>query len=196
MRRLAVLGLTLMVFLSLAATASALTVYTDKAAWANALSGQFLTEDFTDADLNTGVSFVSTESGNINTQFGYYHDVLNSDSQNEPMTTWSFTPQITAYGGNWDLGGPGGGGNNLLVYVKVGDIDQYVRFISNSYEGEFWGFTSDTPFTSVILKGGTGDHQQIYKLDNMVYAPVPVPGTVWLLGGGLLGLLARLRRVS
>ena len=111
------------------------------------------------------------------------------------MTTWLFTFPITAYGGNWTLGGPGGGGNSLRVYVN--DLSHYVGYISNDYFGEFWGFTSDTPFTSVILKGGTGEHQQIYKLDNMVYSQVPVPGTVWLLGGGLLiGLLARLRRLA
>ena len=197
MRRLAVLGLTLMVLLSLAATASALTttIYYNQTAWVNAVSGPFLTEEFADDTLNPGVSYTSSESGGINPSFEYYHDVLTSESQNEPMTTWSFTPQITAYGGNWDLGGPGGGGNSLRVYVN--DLSHYVGYISNSYQGGFWGFTADNLFTSVILKGGGGDHQQNYSLDNMVYAPVPVPGTFWLLGGGLLiGLLARLRRLA
>jgi len=196
MRRITVLGLTVMVLLSLAGTAGALTtVYTDKATWAANLSGPALTETFADAILNPGVSYTSSESGHINPSEEYYQDVLTSNSANEPMTTWSFIPQITAYGGNWTLGGPGGSGNSLLVYVN--DLSHYVGFISNTYGGEFWGFTSTTPFTSVILKGATGSNQQIYQLDNMVYAPVPVPGTVWLLGGGLLiGLLPRLRRLA
>jgi hypothetical protein len=46
----------------------------------------------------------------------------------------------------------------------------YVGFVSNSYNGEFWGFISDTPFTSVRLVGGTGTNQQNYRLDDMVYS--------------------------
>jgi hypothetical protein len=144
------------------------TVYTDKTEWENALDGQFLTEDFNDNQLNDGVSFVSTESGHINPAQGYYQDVLASESQNEPMTTWSFTPESVGYGGNWTLGGPGGSGNNLLVYIA--DFSLYVGAISNSYGGDFWGFISDTPFTSVTLVGGVGTNQQNYKLDDMVYS--------------------------
>ncbi len=197
MRRVVMLGLALVMFLSLAAAAEALTVtvYTDKTAWENAVGGTILTEDFNDATLNVGVSFSSTESGHINTApgHGYYQDVLNSTSQNYPQTVWSFTPRITAYGGNWDLGGPGGGGNSLNVYIY--DILFKVGYISNSYQGGFWGFISDTPFTSVQLIGGGGDHQQNYTLDNMVYSPVPVPGTLGLLSSGLLGLFFFRRKV-
>jgi hypothetical protein len=81
------------------------------------------------------------------------------------MTTWNFTPEITAYGGNWTLGGPGGSGNSLLVYID----DIYVGSIPNSFGGEFWGFISDSPFTSVKLVGGSGTNQQQYSLDDMVY---------------------------
>ena len=81
MRILAMLGLTLAIFVSWAATVSALTtVYTDKTAWENALGGQFLTEDFADAQLNPGVSFVSTESGHINPEHEIYQDVLASEN--------------------------------------------------------------------------------------------------------------------
>ena len=204
MRRLLILSLTLAVFMSLAGGASALgvTIYTDKTAWVDVLGGIYLTEDFSDAQLNPGVSYSSSESGGINTKFGYYHDVLNSDSQNEPMTTWSFTPQIFAYGGTWTLGGPGGSGNSLQVYIA--DFGYRVGGISSSYNGDFWGFIADTPFTSVLLVGGSGRNQQIYKLDDMVYsqvagvgesiipagaaAAIPLPPSVLFLGTGLLGL--------
>ena len=170
MRIFAVLDLTLAMFISWPATISASTmVYTDKVAWENALGGQFLTEDFNDDQLNDGVTFVSAESGHINPAGEYFQDVLTSGSHNEPMTTWSFTPEITGYGGNWTLGGPGGSGNSLWVYI-AGDSTA-VGSISNNYNGGFWGFISDTPFTSVELIGGTGTHQQNYRLDDMVYSP-------------------------
>ena len=169
------LGATHLVFTAWAASASASTaVFTEKAAWDVALGGQFLTEYFADDLLNVGVSFVSSESGHINPAAENYQDVLASASQNEPMTVWSFDPQITAFGGEWTLGGPGGSGNSLLVYLA--DSSSYVGTIANSYNGGFWGFTSDSPFNSVKLIGGTGSNQQHYSLDNMVYAPVAEPG--------------------
>lgn len=188
-----VLLLLAVVFLMNAAAAKAgVTVYTDKTDWANALGGQFSTETFSDSQLNTGVSFASTESGHINTAEECYQDVLASQSQNEPQTTWSFVPQIYGYGGNWTLGGPGGSGNSLLVYVA--DTSLKVGAISNGYGGEFWGFVSDVPFTSVKLIGGAGSNQQNYKLDDMVYSSVPEPGTLGLLSGGLIGILVWLSR--
>ena len=170
MRNLAILGVMLAMIVSWAATASAtsIRVYTDRTEWENALGGQFLTEDFSDSQLNEGVSFTSTESGHINPALEYYQDVLASASQNEPMTTWSFNPEIYGYGGNWTLGGPGGSGNSLLVYIA--DSSLLVGTIPNSYGGGFWGFISDTPFTSLRVVGGSGTNQQNYSLDNMVYS--------------------------
>ncbi|HPB94093.1 MAG TPA: hypothetical protein PLR31_11175 [Anaerohalosphaeraceae bacterium] len=170
MCKLRIWGVALILLMSSIAAVSeaAITVYTDKTEWENALSGSFVTEDFSDDQLNIGVSFVSTESGHINPAEECYQDVLASTSQNEPATTWSFAAEIIGYGGNWTLGGPGGSGNYLLIYID--DLLPYVGFISNSYSGEFWGFISDTPFTSVRLVGGTGTNQQNYRLDDMVYS--------------------------
>lgn len=171
---------------------AAVTIYTDKSQWQNDLGGLFLTEDFADSELNAGVSFISSESGHINPAGEYYQDVLASTSQNEPMTIWGFVPPISAYGGNWTLGGPGGSGNSLLVYM--GDPPVYVGAIGNGYGGEFWGFTSDAPFGSVKLVGGSGIHQQTYKLDDMVYSSIPEPASLFLLAVGLGGSLIRRRR--
>lgn len=191
MRTVTMLSVALATFLSWSSKMNAATImiYTDKTQWQNALSEQFLTEDFSDSLLNTGVSFVSTESGHINPAENCYQDVLASQSQNEPTTTWSFVPQIAAYGGNWTLGGPGGSGNSLLVYIA--DSSLYVGAIPNSFGGGFWGFISDTPFTSVKLVGGGGSQQQNYRLDDMVYSQVPEPATMSL---ALLGGLATMRR--
>jgi hypothetical protein len=60
--------------------------------------------------------------------------------------------------------------------------------------GEFIGFTSDTPFTSVtIATGGIN----AFTLDDLAYGgsvTTPEPGTMLLLGSGLLGLAGVLRR--
>jgi hypothetical protein len=150
------------------------TVYfKDKTAWEQALaepSETYETENFSDKLLNEGISYVSSESGGINTKFGYYHDVLVSYSQNEPMTIWSFNSPIYAYGGTWTLGGPGGSGNYLRVYINEVSDDNLVGFINSSYSNDFWGFISNVAFTSVWLVGGTGSNQQTYKLDDMVYS--------------------------
>ena len=193
MSKFATFGLTLAIILSWALAANASTIiYTDKTAWENALAVPYMTEEFADDQLDPGVSYVSSESGHINPAEQCYQDVLASESQNEPMTVWSFSPQITAYGGNWTLGGPGGSGNSLLVYLND-NTAQYVGAISNSYSGEFWGFISDTPFTSVKLIGGSGTNQQHYCLDDMTYSMVPEPGILCLLCAGLVGLVLRRR---
>jgi len=182
-QQVAVAGLVAAIAMAWIAPAlAATTIYTDKLAWESAVGGPFPTEEFDDAVLNPGVSFVASESGTINPALGYYQDVLASTSQNEPMTVWNFTPAITGYGGNWTLGGPGGSGNSLLVYL---DATTFVGAISNDFDGGFWGFVADAPFNSVKLTGGSGSNQQNYKLDDMVYAPVPVPAAAWLLGSGL-----------
>lgn len=195
MHKYVLFGLSLLTCLFSAVATNAGTVtYTDKTNWANALGGSYLTEDFNDAQLNPGVSLISSESGGINLTHGYYQDVLASQSSNEPNTIWSFETPIVAYGGSWTLGGPGGSGNNLLVYIA--DTASLVGSISNSYNGEFWGFISDTPFSSVKLIGGSGSNQQHYFLDDMVYSPVPEPSTACLLICALMSVLGWKLRIS
>lgn len=193
MRQSAIFGVIVATVTSLTAAvnASVVTIYTDKTLWENALAGLVLTEDFDDLVLNDGVSFVSSESGHINPALGEFHDVLASTSGNEPMTTWTFIPQLVAFGGNWTLAGPGGSGNSLLV--SIADTAEHVGTIQSSYYGEFWGFISDTPFSSVKLIGGLGTHQQNYILDDMVYSQVPEPAPLILFALGLLWLVRRHR---
>lgn len=192
---------------------AAVKVYSDfdpvlnKAAWFTAMDQNVAKEDFTDQQLLPQISY-ETLKGSIS-PMGYWHDTLNSWSSNPSSTTWFFTPEITAFGGDWTLGGTGGSGNSLVVTLAEVNV---VKYISSRYNGNFWGFISDAPITKVKLTGGTGTNQQIYFLDNLVFGPVadpltqvsgfgtqaalattPLPAGVWLLGGGLL-LLFGLRR--
>ena len=156
MRKRAIAGAVLVVFAAGAvADAMTVTVYTDRTAWEAALDGPFATETFVDDLLNPQVSYVSTASGHVNPALACYQDVLTSTNPNDPMTTWSFTPPMTAYGGTWTLAGPGGGGNALLVYI-IDDADGsevYAGAIANSTAGGFWGLIADTPFIAVRLVG-------------------------------------------
>ena len=117
MRKAALFGALLLATTYWATTVSSatITIYTDKTEWQNPMAGECLTEDFADTLLNVGVSYVSNESGHINLQFECYQDVLASQSQNEPMTTWTFEPQTAGYGRDWTLGGPGGSGASSLT---------------------------------------------------------------------------------
>lgn len=176
------------------AGAAAETVYTDQAQWALAAGGAWETEDFSDGVLNAGLSFTSSESGHINPSGEYYQDVLASTSANSPMTTWSFETPMRAYGGQWTLGGAGGSGNALLVYLD--DAPDPVGWIPNSYNGEFWGFASEAAFDSVRLIGAAGTNQQNYRLDDMVYSPVPEPASSAMLLGALALLFRRRRKTA
>jgi hypothetical protein len=190
MREITIAGLVLTagILVTAADGEAALTIYTDRSQWIAALGGgPYATEDFSDSVLNEGVSYASNETGHINPSGEYYQDVLASTNQNDLMTTWSFSPSMRAFGGNWTLGGPGGSGNHLLVYLE--DAQAPVGSISNSYGGEFWGLVSSEAFGSVRLVGGTGSNQQNYRLDDMAYSAVPEPSLL-----GLGGVVLRRRR--
>jgi hypothetical protein len=157
--------------------------------------------------LEPGVSYTTTKG--LISPIGYWHDTLTSGSKNPSLTIWRFGPDIFAYGGIWTLGGPGGSGNSLVVSLE--ELGVTAGRITSSYYNDFWGFVSDTPFSSVKLVGGAGTNQMVYFLDNMVYGPVPaaenvyflaqrvatvvapLPGAFWLVGTGLLALIG-LRR--
>ncbi len=175
------------------------TLYTDKTAWQTALGGPFSQESFDDATLNPGISVVSTK-GTVTG--GYWSDQI--DASPLQTTTFSFTPDIIAFGGNWDLAGPGGAGTGIILTLIGGSTYQVPTELPDTIAGSFWGIISDTAFTSVLLTQGTQSGVcETFHMDDLVYAPagggggqVPVPGAVWLLGSGLAGLVGLRKRVK
>jgi hypothetical protein len=213
MKKIAVLLLMLMLPLIYVAGASGfnITVYTDKAAWAHAVAGQYITETFTNNMLHDPGLTYTTVMGSIALE--RYRDVLNITSQHPAQTIWKFENMINAYGGDWTLGGPGGTGNSLVVTLEESGIT--AGRITSNYYNDFWGFVSDTPFSQIKLTGGTGSNQRSYSLDNMVYAytseaagslsflaarpltvATPLPGSLWLLDGALLSVFGFRKRIS
>ncbi len=144
---------------------AATTIYTSRSLWENAV-GAYAEESFSDITLNPGVS-VDSDLGSI--LGGVWNDAIGDETiPNGPSTTtWYFTPPIYAYGGNWDLAGPGGQGSSIRVYINSTLVGQ----IPNTYSGQFWGFVSTEPFDNVFLKKGTSTGwRELYEMDNMVYA--------------------------
>ena len=188
MKKISIILFALLVIFGMVNMASAtFTTYdNDKSGWATA-TGSYLTETFSSSSLNPGIS-VSTLFGSVSGNVWY--DRVGKSPGTVLTTTFSFSPTIFAFGGNWDMT-PYGPGTGIAVYAD----GNFVGEIANTDNGQFWGFTSTTDFTNVALKAGSGTsspyYQETFTLDNMVYnssATVPEPTLLLLFGAGLLGL--------
>ena len=96
---------------------------------------------------------------------------------------------MNGFGGWFDLANPGGPGSSIDVYVGA----DFVVNIANTFAGQFVGFFSDIgPFTAVTLIDGNviAGAQETYQIVDLAICPaVPLPGSLLLLGSGILGLV-------
>ena len=175
-----------------AAPAEAAVTFFNSLASFNAAAGATTTEDFADNTLIPGLSIVST-NGNIGG--GVFNDRLIPGGA---TTTFSFASGIKAFGGNFDLS-PNGAGIGISLTLTPGGI--LSTEVPRTSTGQFFGFVSDTAFTSVLFTGGTqGGGAETYNLDNLAFGPGGVPEpAAWamLIGGfGVVGGAMRRRRTS
>ena len=168
-------------------------ITTSEAEWLRLVTGlKIYTEDFEDG---TADGFTIT-SANDSIAGGELSDRIDETSS-PASTTFSFSNEIWAFGGDWDLANPSGPGSGIIVTV---DGFQLATEIPNSIAGTFWGFVSDTKFTNIVLTEGTQAASQPaavenYDLDNVVFA-IPEPASLAIFGIGLagLGFVGRRRR--
>ena len=94
--------------------ALSISVYTDRASWEAATTGTILEESFGDATLNAGIT-VQTDMGYVNTSNGLWWDRMSTG--HDWTTTFTFSPEINAFGGEWNLAVPEEPGQVILGYL-------------------------------------------------------------------------------
>ena len=91
---------------------------------------------------------------------------------------------------------------NVIVSLHLAGGGTEDHYLEDTSFGDFVGITSTEPFTSVDIRPGTGVYPPFWpyafmNLDDLYVgaaSPVPVPGAVWLLGSGLVGLIGISRK--
>jgi hypothetical protein len=146
--------------------------------------------------LNPGLTITGSH---VNIAGGVMNDQINDDAATS--TTFAFAAPMIAFGGDFDLAGPGGRGTGILVTLDLvgGGVQVLAQQIPSSLAGGFWGFVSTVAFTAVRFSEGTqASGVETYRLDNLRYAaaPVPAPAALGLFGLGLLALGAARRRAA
>lgn len=171
---------------------AAITIYTNLGQFQAATPPTTL-ENFS-APLSAGLTITGSH---VSISGGVMNDQINDNQATS--TTFAFAAPMMAFGGNFDLAGPGGMGTGILVTLDLvgGGVQVLAQQIPASLSGGFWGFVSTLAFTAVRFSEGTqASGVETYRLDNLRYAAVPSPAALGLFGLGLLALGATRRRAA
>jgi len=131
-----------------------------------------------------------TYAGYYNTT-GQYLD--NGDYSDEGFSSGRFTfaSPVSAFGFHWGASDEQwrldayDAGNNLIESHNL-------PIVYSSNAGEFYGIAaSGIKYAELVITSGGYDW---VMLDDLTFKQVPIPGAVWLLGTGLLGLAGLRRR--
>ena len=128
-------------------------------------------------------------TGNINGTNFIAASLYDGSASYGSYLTFTFDAPITAFGGNWASGAI----NNIYLDVLGEKLDQNVPST-----GGFFGFVSDTPFTTIVMRARASNHGA--ALDNLTYSvgsgavPEPASWAMMLGGFGIVGGTLRARR--
>jgi len=194
--------------------AAVITTYTDLATWQAAAGAPIILEDFADATLVPGLSLslagvgASISGGKISSSVAVFGLCINGGAGCPDTTVFHFATSTTAFSADWDLA-PGGQGSGIFFSLALagGGAQNVSPGISNPTNGTFngfFGFVSDTSFTTIRLGSGSTGNGETFDLDNLRFrdtggggggGTVPEPGTLALIALAMLGLsAARIRR--
>jgi hypothetical protein len=169
---------------------AATTIYTSQSAFLAALSSSTV-EDFSDTTYVPGLTITSTYGGTAGS--GVFNDQV--DGFTGYTTTFDLASGIYAFGFNLDET-PNDFGAGINLTLTPGGL---LPVTLSGYTGGFFGFISDTAFTSVLFSA-PGQGVETYSLDNLTFssavAAVPEPAA-WLMmifGFGVAGGAVRRRK--
>jgi hypothetical protein len=211
--------LLLLVFLFFAVGAFAVpltfTIYTNQAQWQAATAGWTHYPFLPGESQNPGTSVLSTV-GSFGPGRGVFPSTMNvwndrvTQSAGESTTWWITGLDMQAFGGFWDFS-PGGWGQGLTLTVSLIPVgSQHVQDICGDVingcgggpgqstlvpDGTWFGIVANQPFYAFTI---TADHMpgvaETFDLAGLDLARTPEPGTLVLLGSGILGLAGVIRR--
>ena len=182
-------------------SAGAVTVFTDRDAFVTSFDRPLLTETF-DTDIPTADSItflsgiVSTKSSSgvpptLNrVDEGDFDGFLVRDG----VRTITFDLPAPTFGFGGDFGGAGTALSSLIVTAALEDGGVFTASISDQLGGGsgFFGLSSEQTFSNLtfstqagIPTGGIPIGGQVFSLDDVVLAPIPLPAGLGLLLGAL-----------
>ena len=189
---------------------SAVTVYTNEAAWLAATSGSITVENFESSPLgllasgttNIGSFDISiannadnavaiANGGSVNGTREFQGFVASTSNLSIDFLNFSSSP-LYAFAGEWFSTTTG----NLLTMNINGTIIKFSDYLSGVGTG-FLGFVDTNAFTNINFgTEGTTSFGEFFSLDDAQFAAANVPeaSSLYLLAFGLLGLLGASRR--
>ena len=209
--------LAVILFFAVGAFAAPLTftIYTNQAQWQAATAGWTHYPYLSGQSQNPGTSVLSTV-GSFGPGRGAFPSTMNvwndrvSQAGGESTTWWITGTNMQAFGGLWDFS-PAGYGQGLTLTLNLIPVgSQHIRDICGDVvngcdggfgqstlvpDGNWFGIVANQPFGAFTI---TADHTagvaETFDVAGLDLARTPEPGSLALLGTGILGVAGVIRR--